>query len=76
MFDRLSITFMRKGKAEMLPLGQIQYAIDKGFIDGETYLFNNVVYTKAELLERWLVPLRKSWLAERVQLNSHKESLN
>jgi hypothetical protein len=76
MFDRMSITFMRKGKAEMLPLGQIQYAIDKGFIDGETYLFNNVVYTKAELQERWLVPLRKSWLAERVDLNSHKESLN
>jgi hypothetical protein len=70
MFDRLSITFLRKGKAEMLPMNQIQYAIDKGFIDADTYLFNNVVYTKKELLEHWLVPLKKSWLAERLVLPS------
>ncbi|MES2479606.1 MAG: hypothetical protein V4561_10990 [Bacteroidota bacterium] len=76
MFDRLSITFLRKGKAEMLPLNQVQYAIDKGFIDGDTYLFNNVVYTKSELQERWLVPLRKSWLAERVNLPEQNSSLN
>lgn len=68
LFDRMSITFLRKGKAEMLPMGQIQYALDQGFINGDTYVFNNVVYTKAEMLERWLVPLRKSWLAERVNL--------
>lgn len=76
MFDRMSITFLRKGKAEMLPLGQVQYAIDKGFIDGNTYLFNNAVYTKKELLEHWLVPLRKSWLAERVSFPDSKASLN
>jgi hypothetical protein len=76
MFDRLSITFLRKGKAEMLPLNQVQYAIDKGFIDGDTYLFNNVVYTKAELLERWLIPIKKSWLAERVTLANQKEQFN
>lgn len=76
MFDRLNITFLRKGKAEMLPISQVQYAIDKGFIDGDTYLFNNVVYTKKELLESWLVPLRKSWLAERVSLPGQNVSSN
>ncbi|HTN17998.1 MAG TPA: hypothetical protein VL092_09975 [Chitinophagaceae bacterium] len=68
MFDRLNITFLRKGKAEMLPMGQIQYAIDQGFIDADTYLFNNVVYTRKELLENWLIPLGKSWLAQKVNL--------
>ena len=76
MFDRLSITFMRKNKAEMLPIGQVQYAIDKGFIDGDTYLFNNVVYTKKELLESWLVPLRKSWLAQKVTLPGQNRDAN
>lgn len=76
MFDRLSITFLRKNKAEMLPLGQVQYAIDKGFIDGDTYLFNNVVYTKKELLNNWLIPLRKSWLADRVILPEQNVSSN
>lgn len=70
MFDRLSITFLRKGKAEMLPFNQIQYAIDRGFIDGDTHIFNNVVYTKQDLLENWLVPLRRSWLAQKIALPS------
>ncbi len=76
MFDRLSLTFLRKGKAEMLPLNQVQYAIDKGFIDGDTYLFNNMVYTKKDLETLWLVPLRNSWLAERIDLKDEGVSAN
>lgn len=67
-FDRMMITFLRNEKAEMLPFNQIQYAIDKGFINGDTPVFNNVATTKAELLERWLVPLKDSWLSSRVAL--------
>ncbi len=69
-FDRMMITFLRKGKADMLPFNQIQYALDKGFIDKDTLLFNNVVTTKKELLEKWLVPLSQSWLADRVNLDA------
>ncbi len=69
MFDRLTITFLKNNKAEMLPFNLVQYALDKGFINHRTYIFNNVVTTKKELLERWLVPLNKSWLAERVILD-------
>lgn len=76
MFDRLSITFLKNGKAEMLPFSQIQYALDRGFIDGDTELFNNVVYTRRDLLEQWLVPLRESWLASRVELPPRSISLN
>src|SRR5579875_3872135 len=46
MFDRMTITFLVNGKAQMLPFGQVQYAIDKGFINKDTLLFNNVVQTK------------------------------
>lgn len=65
-FDRMMITFLRNGKAEMLPFEQVQYAIDKGFINRDTLLFNNVATTKKELLENWLVPLQYSWLNSRV----------
>ncbi len=68
-FDRMMITFLRKDKAEMLPFNQVQYAIDKNFIDKDTLLFNNVVETKKDLLEKWLVPLKDSWLASRVTVN-------
>jgi hypothetical protein len=71
LFDRLSITFLVKGKAEVLPLGQVQYAIDKGYIDGNTLLFNNLVATRKDLIENWLQPLSESWLKGRVTLPAH-----
>jgi hypothetical protein len=69
-FDRMMITFLVKGNAEMLPFAQVQYAIDKGYINGDTLLFNNVVNDRKELCEKWLVPLSKSWLAGRVVLSA------
>lgn len=68
LFDRLSITFLVKDKPEVLPMGQVQYAIDKGYISGDTLLFNNLVGTKGEMLHQWLQPLSQSWLRGRVQL--------
>jgi len=68
LFDRLSLTFLVKGQPEVLPLGQVQYAIDKGFISGETLLFNNLVATKGDMLRNWLQPLQYSWLKDRVRL--------
>lgn len=72
-FDRMMLTFLVKGKAEMLPFNQVQYAIDKGFIDGNTLVFNNVVNNKQELLTKWLVPLKESWLSARIQLHEKTE---
>lgn len=69
MFDRMVLTFLVEGKAQMLPINQVQYALDKGYIKKDTPLFNNVVVTKAELMTNWLIPLNKSWLASRVKLS-------
>lgn len=74
MFDRLMLTFLVKGKAEMLPLNQVQYAIDKGYMDGNTHMFNNVVGTKKELMEKWLVPVKETWLANQVNLEVPQKS--
>jgi hypothetical protein len=69
-FDRMMLTFLVNGKAQMLPYEQVQYALDKGYINKDTPVFNNIVTNKAELLENWLVPLSKSWLATRVSFNN------
>jgi len=68
-FDRMMITFLVKNKAEMLPFAQVQYAIDKGYINKDTLLFNNVVHNKKELMSNWLVPLSESWLAGKVHFS-------
>ena len=71
-FDRMMLTFLVNGKAEMLPFNQVQYAIDKGYINEDTMLFNNIVTTKKELLNNWLVPVKESWLEGRVTFSKEK----
>lgn len=69
-FDRMTLTFLRDGKAEMLPFNQVQYALDNGMINAGTLTFNNIATTKKELLESWLVPMNKSWLSNKVKFDN------
>ena len=68
LFDRTTLAFVVKEKVQLLPMGQLQYAIDNGFISGNTPYFNNLVQTKEELETRWILPLKDSWLAQRITL--------
>jgi hypothetical protein len=65
LFDRLMLAFRIKDKVQMVPLSQLPYALEKGFISEETLYFNNTVQTKEELETKWLITLKNSWLASR-----------
>ena len=79
MFDRLMLAFWintkvggtsdeparAAPKVQMVPLAQLPYALENGFIDADTLYFNNIVQTKAELEKKWIIPLKDSWLANR-----------
>lgn len=65
LFDRLMLAFRVKDKVQMVPLPQLPYALENGNIDGDTLYFNNTVQTKAELENKWLIPLKDSWLGDR-----------
>ena len=69
MFDRVSLAFVVKDKVQLLPLSQLQYAFDNRFIDSHTLYFDNLVQTKTELENNWIIPIRKSWLSNRLKLN-------
>ena len=66
MFDRTMLAFAVKSKVQMVPLNQLKYAAENGFIEPGTLYFNNTVLNKQELLEKWLIPVKDSWLAGRV----------
>lgn len=66
MFDRLNLAFIIKDKVQLLPMAQLQYAYDNQFINADTLYFNNLVQTKEELEEKWLVPIKQSWLSKRI----------
>lgn len=65
MFDRQTLAFVVKDTVELLPLLQLRYAIDNGFIDAGTLYFNNLVSSNEELQTNWIIPAGKSWLATR-----------
>ena len=70
MFDRLNLAFLIKDKVQLLPLSQLQYGLDNNFITPETIYFNNTVLNKKDLLQNWLLPIKKSWLANKIAASS------
>lgn len=70
LFDRQSLAFVIKDKVQLIPLSQLAYAVQHGFINGDTVFFNNLVQTKRELHSQWMQPAKNSWLARRVDFGN------
>jgi hypothetical protein len=68
MFNRQSLAFIVKDKVQVLPLSQLNYAIENEFIKPETIYFNNLVQTKQEMEDSWLQPVKDSWLAKKLKV--------
>ncbi len=71
MFDRLALAFIVKDKSDsyrtqILPMPQLKYAVEQGFITADTLFFNNVVLTKEEFENSWIIPAKDSWLAKKI----------
>ena len=66
MFDRLALAFIDKDKVQILPMPQLKYAVEQGFITADTLFFNNVVLTKEQLENNWIIPVKDSWLAKKI----------
>jgi len=66
LLDRQLLAFIIKEKIQLLPLEQVNYSIENDFINGDTLYFNNTILTKKELLNNWIIPVKESWLAQRI----------
>ena len=69
LLDRQLLAFVVKEKVQLLPLAQLQYSVDNGFISADTLYFNNLAATKEELEKKWMIPVGESWLAGRITMN-------
>lgn len=66
LFDRQLLAFLIKEKVQILPLPQLSFGAESGFIHPESLYFNNTVLTKSELERNWIIPVKESWLAKRI----------
>lgn len=68
LFDRLTLTFLKDEKIEMLPFQQLDYALEKSFVSLDTLVFDNTVDELSQLSSKWLVPLKDSWAKGHVNI--------
>ena len=69
-FNRSNLAFVIKDKVELLPLNQLSYAYENNFITGDTLYFNNTVLNKEQLENNWIIPVKQSWLINRLKTPS------
>jgi hypothetical protein len=72
LLDRQTLAFLVKEKIQLIPLAHVNYSIEHDFITPDTLYFNNTILTKKELLKHWIIPVKDSWLAQRIP-SSHFE---
>jgi hypothetical protein len=65
LFDRQTLAFIKNEKVQLIPMNQLNYAVENGFIDGNTLYFNNTILDKKGLKDNWLIEAKDSWLGKR-----------
>jgi len=66
LFDRTTLAFIKEDKVEILALSDFNHACLQGYIMADTLYFNNTILTKKDLVEKWVVPVKESWLSTRM----------
>ncbi len=63
LFDRLNLTYKSGSEIKMMAMADFQTALEKGQLNEETIVFNNLIETKGEFESKWEVPVKESWHA-------------
>jgi hypothetical protein len=61
LFDRMAVAYKHDEHIEICSMHQLQELFNLGKINENTLVFNNLVGTKKEFENQWLIPLHKSW---------------
>jgi hypothetical protein len=61
LFDRLSFAFWQNNTVQTVSVEEFKNLFAQGIITSETYVFDNLVATIAQLKSAWLKPLSESW---------------
>jgi hypothetical protein len=71
LFNRQVLAFLIDDQVQLVPLQQLNVAMEQGTIGPDTLYFNNTVLTKKEMLDNWLVAAKDSWLGRKMGVESY-----
>ena len=61
LFDRLTFTYKKGSEIMTAHRDAFSKLFKEGEINDETLVFDNLVKTKKDFDEKWIIPLKKSW---------------
>lgn len=62
LFDRTKIGFLKGEQLDMIPLNELPRALAEGHWNHDSLFFNNVIGSKGQLKNGWIVPAGETWL--------------
>jgi hypothetical protein len=74
LFDRQSLAFIFEDTVRLMPISRLNEEGGIEWVKPETLYFNNMVQTKEELENHWIIPVKASWLSK--QVSRFRPSLN
>ncbi len=63
LLDRTQLAFFRNEQVKCYPQKELKELFASGALNKSSLTFNNVIATKRELTDQWLVPVEKSWIS-------------
>lgn len=67
LFNRQSLAFVINDAIETISLDSVNTGLEDGIITGDSLYFNNTILTKKDMLDNWIIPMKKSWLSGRLK---------
>lgn len=67
LFDRIMLAFLINDRVELLPLSRLSNALENGSMNEESLYINNTICSKVELESKWIIPIKNSWLADKLR---------
>lgn len=62
LFDRTKIVFLKDGQLDIIPLNELSGTLAEGRWEPDSLFFNNVLSTKGQLKNNWIVQANQTWL--------------
>ncbi len=65
-FDRLLLAYEKDGQVKTVHRNDLEAALQKGELQADTIVFNNLIQTKQEFENQWRIPFKDSWAGQLV----------
>jgi hypothetical protein len=72
LLNRMLVAYINDDKVLSCPLSSFVQLFQSGKISRDTLVFNNNISTLEQLQNNWIIPVKESWIASHLQLETER----